>query len=67
MVEKKSAKSKIVKKPSSKDDIASLTEKVEKLKKHLEKNKHDYRTKRILMIKEAKLNKLRKYRKRKGK
>ena len=44
-------------------DIANLTKKVETLKKHSGKHKHDYRTKRALGIKSAKLNKLKKYRK----
>ena len=47
-------------------DIENLRHRVEKLKKHLEKNKHDYKTKRTLAIKEAKLKKLIKYRKTKG-
>lgn len=46
-------------------DIKDLDSKVEKLKKHLEKNKHDYKTKRTLLIKSAKLRKLQQYRKRK--
>lgn len=45
-------------------DIKNLTTRTEKLKKHLEKNKHDNKTKRILLIKEAKLRKLRNYKKR---
>lgn len=44
-------------------DIKNLTSTVEKLKAHLQKNKHDYKTKRALLIKEAKLRKLRGYRK----
>ncbi|MBU1136460.1 MAG: hypothetical protein ABIG37_03855 [Nanoarchaeota archaeon] len=39
-------------------DINNLEKKVEKLKKHIEKNKHDYRTKRAFSIKNAKLKKL---------
>ena len=46
-------------------DIKHLAAKVEKLKKHLQKHKHDYRTKRALTIKEAKLKKLKEYRERK--
>jgi len=42
-------------------DIKYLTATVEKLKKHLQKHKHDYRTKRALTIKEAKLKKLKEY------
>jgi ribosomal protein S15P/S13E len=42
-------------------DIESLEKSVEKIKKHLLKNKHDYSTLRALSIKEAKLNKLKKY------
>jgi len=48
-------------------DIQDLEARIEKLKKHLEKNKHDFRTKRALLIKEAKLRKLKNYRKRKDK
>lgn len=43
-------------------DIINLKKNVEMLKKHMEKNKHDFKTKRILTIKEAKLEKLKKYR-----
>jgi len=39
-------------------DINNLEKKVEKLKKHIEENKHDYRTKRAFSIKNAKLKKL---------
>ncbi|MGD2073261.1 MAG: hypothetical protein PVG65_07235 [Candidatus Thorarchaeota archaeon] len=46
-------------------DIINLQKKIESLKKHLEKNKHDYRTKRSFMTKSAKLNILKKYRKKK--
>jgi len=48
-------------------DITDLEKRIEKLKKHLEKNKHDYTTKRILSIKQAKLRKLKKYREKKEK
>ncbi len=46
-------------------DIKYLTATVEKLKKHFQKHKHDYRTKRALTIKEAKLKKLKEYKERK--
>lgn len=59
--EEKSAEVKQSKKPV-KDDLASLKERVEKLKIHLSKNKHDYKTKRTLSIKQAKILKLEKYR-----
>jgi len=49
-------------KKQSKDDLAFLKEKVEKLKTHLGKNKHDYKTKRTLLIKRAKVIKLENYR-----
>jgi len=42
-------------------DIESLEKAVEKIKKHLTKNIHDHSTLRALSIKEAKLNKLKKY------
>lgn len=45
----------------SHDEIKNITSKVEKLKQHLIKNKHDYKTKRALQIEEAKLRKLKKY------
>ena len=54
-------------KTKSKDDIKNLTSTVEKLKEHLQKNNHDYRTKRTLLIKEAKLRKLKAYKERKNK
>ena len=44
-------------------DIKNLKESTEKLKKHLSINKQDYKTKRTLLIKEAKLRKLEKIRK----
>ena len=44
-------------------DIKNLSAEVEKLKRHLAKNPHDFRTKRTLFIKEAKLHKLERYRK----
>jgi small subunit ribosomal protein S15 len=44
-------------------DLINLQKKVETLKKHIIKNKHDYRTKRILIINEARLTKFKKYRK----
>jgi len=47
-------------------DIKNLTIKVERLKKHIAKNIHDYNTHRALFILEAKLNKLKKYRSKKG-
>ena len=47
-------------------DIKNLRARVEKLKAHIQKNKHDYKTKRTLQIKEAKLRKLEAYRKRKS-
>lgn len=56
-----------IKKSAEKDDIKNLTAKIEKLRKHLEKNKKDYKTKRALTIKEAKLRKLKKYINRKEK
>jgi len=40
-------------------DIKNLTEGVDKLKKHIAKNRQDHNTKRALFIKEAKLKKLR--------
>jgi len=58
MTEKKSQE----KKPEL-DDV-SLEKRIGKLKKHLLKNKHDYKTKRTLQIKEAKLRKLRIYKER---
>jgi len=48
-------------------DIQNLKARVEALKKHLSKNKHDYRTKRTLQIKQAKLRKLLNYKKGKEK
>jgi ribosomal protein S15P/S13E len=53
------------KKQNEERDIKNLEKRIEKLKKHLSKNKHDYTTRRILMIKEAKLRKLKNYRKKK--
>jgi len=47
---------------NKKSDIESLEKRVEKLKKHIVKNKQDNPTKRALGIKEAKLKKLREYR-----
>lgn len=44
-----------------KDDITCLKERVENLKSHLSKNKHDYKTKRTLQIKQSKLIKLQKF------
>lgn len=44
-------------------DIKNLKEKIDNLTKHIEKNKHDYTTKRIFPIKSAKLKKLEKCRK----
>lgn len=44
-----------------KSDIQSLEESIEKLKKHLGKNKLDNPTRRALVKKEAKLKKLREY------
>ena len=41
-----------------KSDVLSLERSVEMLKKHIEKNKHDFKTKRALLIKEARLKKL---------
>ena len=56
-----------IKKSSNKDkDMEDLKVRIEKLKTHLEKNKQDNRTKRTLLIKEAKLRKLKKYRERKN-
>jgi len=45
-------------------DIKNLMIRIERLKKHLEKNKHDYKSKRALQIKISRLNKLKKYQKR---
>ena len=42
-------------------DIINLKKKVEKLSKHLEKNKQDARTQRSLMINKAKLRKIERY------
>ena len=43
-------------------DIEALKKSVEKIKKHLARNIHDFSTLRALSIKQAKLNKLIKYR-----
>ncbi len=48
-------------------DFKNLTNNVEKLKKHLERNKHDYKAKRGLLIKAAKLRKIKTYKKKKSK
>jgi ribosomal protein S15P/S13E len=48
-------------------EIKDLEVVAEKLKKHLAKHKHDYRTKRALTIKKARLKKLEEYRARKEK
>lgn len=42
-------------------EIEFLKAIIERLKNHLAKNKHDYKTKRTLLIKEAKLHKLERY------
>ena len=41
-------------------DIKNLTTRVERMKKHLAKNKHDHNMKRALLIRGAKLYKLKK-------
>jgi len=41
-------------------DLKNLKQQVDKLKMHLSKNQYDYKTKRILLIKEGRLNKLQK-------
>ena len=46
-------------------EMKNLASTVEKLKKHLAKNKHDQTTKRALLIKEARLIKLKRYRNKK--
>ena len=43
-------------------DIKNIKEKLEKLKKHSEKNKHDYVAKRKIVIEASKLRRLEKYR-----
>ena len=48
-------------------DIKNLEATEEKLKNHLKKNIHDYKTKRALLIREAKLRKLKNYKKRREK
>lgn len=48
-------------------DIKDLEARIIKLKKHISDNKHDHTTIRILLIKEAKLRKLKGYKKRKSK
>ena len=47
-----------------KSDVFNLQARVDKLEKQIEKNKHDYKTKRILSIKKAKLRKLNIYKSR---
>lgn len=42
-------------------DLENLKSKVQKLEKHLEKNKHDQKTKRSLIITKAKLKKVTEY------
>jgi ribosomal protein S15P/S13E len=41
-------------------DLLNLTRHVEKLKKHLSIHKHDFKSKRSLLIREANLNKIKK-------
>lgn len=42
-------------------DMHNLEKKAEKLAKHIAKHKHDYKTKRALIIKQARIRKLKKY------
>jgi ribosomal protein S15P/S13E len=42
-------------------DIKNLASSIEQIRKHLDRNKHDHKTKRTVLIKEAKLKKLRQY------
>ncbi len=44
-------------------DITNLKKRIAALKQHLAKNKHDYKSRISLLVKEAKLRKLEKYRK----
>jgi len=44
-------------------DIENLAKKIDKLKKHMEKNKRDYKTRISFMVKSAKLKKLKKSKK----
>lgn len=48
------------------EDIANLIKKQIKIIKHLEANKHDMPSRRGLMLTESKINRLKKYYKRKG-
>jgi len=50
------------KNPENKE-IKNLEVRIEKLKRHMEKNKHDYKTKRTLLTIEARLNKFKNYKK----
>ena len=45
----------------SQPDLSNLTKKVEKLEKHISKNKQDHTASRIVGIKKSKISKLRKY------
>ncbi len=47
-------------------DLKNLDKKIESIKKHLTKNKQDKRTRRALTILNARLKKLKKYKKRKN-
>lgn len=50
-------------KPQEDKEIKNLEARIEKLKKHIEKNKHDYKTKRTLLTIEARLKNLKSYKK----
>ena len=63
--EKKTSTKKV--KPSVDTDITNLENNIEKLKIHFSKNKHDYSTKVSLSKKQAKLRKLKAYKKKKNK
>jgi len=54
----KSKIGKILKEKFTSPDIKNLKEKIEQLKKHISIHKHDFKTKRTLLIKQGKLKKL---------